>query len=296
MTRTTQRQDFAQDNRLPQSINSQSITPKEPKASLHAVADSASDNDVGERPVREKLKKTSIASIPKYGTALVRAGSEDTEDHVMVSQDVEECIVSDRDITHTTVEPRGRPIRKRSFDDLEAAESILNGPADDGLEKRSGHARKRSTDIRIGNVLEDSERRIGSPEAPVPEEDEMGEGGKDMSGSDEGHLITRETDTKSLDRGPEIQGMTEAVIGPRRKRSRDHFDTEADREQKIAATDEAKAQRKSEESEREGVCFNGHAAQNRQSANSGEVTREADLDVDSIKVSFALRMIMTRSG
>jgi hypothetical protein len=71
-----------------------------------------SDNDTGERPVRQKLKETTITGTTSTDTSNSRSGS------------------------------RGRPVRKRSFDDLQTESNDAVPESKDD----TGHRRKRSRD------------------------------------------------------------------------------------------------------------------------------------------------------
>lgn len=193
--------------------------------------DSASDNDTGERPVREKLKKTSIASMPRDDAM---AKSIDAKVEAILSTNSKEPREhnSSNDETPSPIsEPRGRLSRKRSYDDSIETSS---GAGRDSPEERpddddAKQARKRSRDIRAlhSKTLES----LTTPTNQWSPEREL-EGSK--SGKDE-----------ALD-----QELEESAQSPRKKRSREDIDVDPQRGQKIAATEEAKAYRRSEDSER----------------------------------------------
>ena len=155
-----------------------------PTKNLDPSTDSASDNDASERAAREKLKKTSIASIsqhamvghdsamvlqdpgPKADDDLVAMPGSAPKDHAPANEQTK----PDVDAT------RGRPVRKRSFDDLEAADAEANKR--ESLERReeksNGHARKRSRDVRVGELVKEDGRSRGITVAVVEEaEDAM---------------------------------------------------------------------------------------------------------------------------
>ncbi len=301
--------------------------------------DSASDNDASERAAREKLKKTSIASISQHAVA--------GHDSATVTQDPKSKADDDlvtmsgtipKDHAPANEQPkpdvgasRGRPVRKRSFDDLETADADVNKR--EALERReeksNGHARKRSRDVRVGELVKEDGRSRGitvaveeeaednttekdSHEPMDKEMHELQEAGDDaehnevhdpmdkdsqeqveaeagvvnkelhdpmdrhvqkpqrstsrgintlegseMKGNDHREEIgepaqrTSEAATnevaEEVEKGSSDHDMRDSTVSPRKKRSRDQFDPDVDREQKIAATEETRAHRRSDE-------------------------------------------------
>lgn len=247
MTRTVQRQSPSRDTGpgLPTDVPE---AHKMYSANLKPVEDCASDADVGERPIREKLKKTSIASLPKSDLTPLDVDIEEHSDTVMDSQErVEEPLqrTQDGDIV---VKERGRPPGKRALEDpdvVEAGKDVLTD-----ISFTSGHVRKRSRDVRS---VEDkkSERRRRSPETSVQEEAE------DIESQKQDNALRHDLEDTTIEEDPlqstsEIvdQEMQESVLSPKKKRSRDQFESESHREQKIAATDENRARRRSSEEDR----------------------------------------------
>lgn len=218
-------------------------------SSTHLIVDSASDNDTSERPVREKLKKTSLASLPRDNFMSPRAHTEPERDDAMLTHHAEEDSVPNEQPTSVCPGPRGRPLRKRSFDDLEPSESDTFEVSANVISNTGGHARKRSRDVRAG--FDGENRKRGAPEIPVQEVDEQNLTDNEMAELEDNR--SPESGTFSPIQGAVDEDMTDSALLPRKKRSRDQFDTDTDREQKIPATEEAKAQRRSEESERNSV-------------------------------------------
>ncbi|KAL4880452.1 hypothetical protein BJY04DRAFT_228548 [Aspergillus karnatakaensis] len=105
------------------------------KDELDTTADDSqtSDNDGGERPVRNKLKETSITSAPQTSTTAVtlKEGESSRESS------------------------RGR---KRSFDDDDDDEQMENN------EDESGHRRKRSRDSNTEDKIEDNKDLLNQPQ------------------------------------------------------------------------------------------------------------------------------------
>ncbi|KAL8999887.1 MAG: hypothetical protein Q9188_005793, partial [Gyalolechia gomerana] len=196
--------------------------------SQFTTVDSASDNDASERPVREALKKTSIASMPRNDPATRTSKTVVEHDSTTEANERKERDSTGNQLPSPTSESRGRLSRKRSYDDtIEAEGSAGSAPAEvhHGMDDVS-HARKRSRDVRAVQ-LPMSEPLAAPNEQPLLE----GESADDVSPDDE---APDEESAQSL----------------RKKRSRDEFDIDAHRGQKIPATDEARAYRRSEDSER----------------------------------------------
>ena len=304
--------------------------------------DSASDNDASERAAREKLKKTSIASIsqhamvghdsttvaqdprPKADDDLVTMPGSIPKDHAPANEQPKPDVDASR----------GRPVRKRSFDDLEAADAEANKreALERKEEKSNGHARKRSRDVRVGEPVKEDGRSRGITVAVEEEaedvttekdshepmdkdmhelqeagdvaehnevhdpmdkdsqeqeeaEDEVADKGshhpldnhvQKLEGSTSGGINTlegaemeenehrketgetaqrtSEAATNSVSEEAEKETsdheMRDSTVSPRKKRSRDQFDPDVDREQKIAATEETRAHRRSDEMSR----------------------------------------------
>lgn len=254
----------------------------DPSASLRPLPEATSTIEASEKPVREKLKKTSIASISQHATKPQEVGQEANASH-MTNFDVPKPGLSPaKAISQAEIDPsRGRPLKKRSFDGLEITDICEETNADDGThsERPNGHVRKRSRDVRTGEVKEDrlpwgvdstlqeeteydssqveSSRPLGhasnkaeitsvqNPEAPQQIGVERDSNTNDLSTAEEKSSI-------EMVNAPSDQEMRDPAPSPRRKRSRDQFDTEADLEQKqkIPATEGLRAQRKSDELER----------------------------------------------
>ena len=246
MTRAVQYQSPLLDNVSVHSTE-QSDNQKSYTASLHPIGDSASDGDVGERPVREKLKKTSIASIPKYGITSVEMCAEEQADTFMKSQGEEGDQALGQQPTEAGIERRGRTIRKRSLEVFDATDTGKGVSTETTVDR---HVRKRSRDIRSGSSINSGSRRR-SPEVSVREESEDLDSGQQATAL---RHDLEETTIQESTPNPVLEAtdheMQETVLSPKKKRSRDQFELESQREQKIAATDENRARRRSSEEER----------------------------------------------
>ena len=225
---------------------------------LVAPGDSASDNDASERPVREKLKKTSIASMPKNGETIPCSDPVVGDSPSMASIPAEHETIYDR-YPSSAGGHRGRLPRKRSHDDLEAA-SVTGNDAGGGswLENNEeNRLRKRSRDVHASQIPKMEERSIipkqttsanaaAGDGSPMQEENPSeGIGASVLSTFHPCQPDMIQDDNKAN------QELKDYISSPRRKRSRDEFDSNAYRGQKLAATDEARAQRHSEDSERD---------------------------------------------
>ena len=194
------------------------------------VATNAPSNDKDTSdPVREKLKKTSLASIPRTDTTTVNAEAtvEDGSSRDLGRPPEQESL---NQTPSPTSESRGRLSRKRSYDDSIEPVGVTVGPSSEThqIDDDSKHARKRSRDVRA--VQPHNTKSIGTPI--------------------EGSLLEREAGSdEALDNENSDRAMEDPIHSPRKKRSREDVDPDPYRGQKIAATDEAKAYRRSEDSE-----------------------------------------------
>jgi len=108
----------------------------------------SSDGEGGERTTREKLKKTSIAGLAQHSQAKTQSTGEHPLSESITAESLDaEGAVSDL---------RGRPAKKRSFDELqekdpemEADTTVAQAP----LPKSGHHKRMRSRDITSGEHL-----------------------------------------------------------------------------------------------------------------------------------------------
>lgn len=246
MTRMSQRQTSPQDHGRLQQPETQTDVPLQ-NTSANPHADSASDNDTSERPVREKLKKTSIAAMPKYGVIPARDDAEGDGDDVMTSHNLADGNTLGEEGAQDGQESRGRSSRKRSFEDLKTTESQ---EIDNTAENSSEHTRKRSRDVKVGEPRKEGGEEPSSLGASVEEQMEGKVDDEALSESAEDKAI-EEAGTPPSNDEPADHVMRESALSPRKKRSRDAIEEEIDREQKIAATEETRARKRSQEEERE---------------------------------------------
>ena len=129
--------------------------------------------------------------------------------------------------------------QERDTDEEQVVESVeMNTPSSD-----------------MGEAKSDVESPEPSPKEEAEVEDEAGviEDSDDQMRSQEKEVQSTdsaEISSPSSDKG-EVTSDVEPIQSPRRKRSRDNFDSELDRDGKVAATDEARARRSSEEARQE---------------------------------------------
>ena len=253
-----------------------------------SIIDCPSDNDVNEKSAREKFKKTSLASLSKQTIPSQTMYSDETDPSFTDSsilEPIEQSASHSSEIKPSEV-PRGRTVGKRAF--VEEDASAREGPVAQGQLSYSSndHARKRSRDVPAGDHLKGTDQPRLSQKESVQEEvedvaDERKPGTvseKEFKGSligatndgevkdhlnrtnsvlphiDDDRAVTLKrtaqilvTDEKMED---EDEMMNEGLYSPRKKRSRDQVDPEAERGQKIAATEGTRAQRRSEELDR----------------------------------------------
>ena len=259
-----------------------------PPTSLKATTESTSDNDTSEKPVREKLKKTSLASMSSHIVGRQERKLKESEE-TSAQDRIHNDSSPERPSKKMDVEPRGRPVKKRSFDDLDTPEIEGSEGAREHVEKlnTNGHLRKRSKDVRASDAPKDNRRPLMAEIAVREELEDIANGVdlKEACFNDSKATVESPTPTdeflsqREIEQAQQIQQvmsepvksvsdkvqrddvlgiakesadqeMRDSASSPRKKRSRDQFDTEADREQKIPATEEARAHRRSDEFER----------------------------------------------
>ena len=195
--------------------------------------DPTSDNDASERPVREKLKKTSIQFMPKQDRDPQPSDSTTEGDLAADSEPQQEQESPVARTPSPASESRGRLSRKRSYDDSVENPAIANDAStrQEKVEQDAKHTRKRSRDVRAAQARE-TKFTTTPIEQSLPEAEGIDE--DNTTGSHD-----------QPDRDPR-----DFIRSPGKKRSGEDLDNESHREQKIAATDEVKAYRRSEDSER----------------------------------------------
>lgn len=213
--------------------------------------DPASDNEISERPVREKLKQTSIASLPKNGDApAAEVGAVDQQDLGNYMSKKEDNASPDEG----TIGSRGRPTRKRSLNDLEADDpnGQKNKLEDRGVSADTfgKHGRKRSRDMKPGEALESHEQRKASKECLQEEGEEV----EDKKMSDSPSQPGNSVDPSVNEQSREVETMDEdakvSAWGLKKKRSRDQFDKDLEKEAQNPLAEDEKLPRSSEDSQR----------------------------------------------
>ena len=189
------------------------------------VVAEASDGDGGERPVREKLKKTSIASLAQYTNSRTNAALQSDELSSTTESQGEEA-----DITDDADGPmRGRPTRKRSFDDLQKGDTqSINAASHMGVteEKGSHHKRLRSRDISSGeDPVSNGQPRTEHLEDHDEEEND-GDARRYPGGP--GVLVEPPSMTETTPPSTRVRAGDNTILSPKKKRSRDQFDKDQD--------------------------------------------------------------------
>lgn len=181
-----------------------------------------SDNDAGERPVREKLKKTSIAGLPKHPIPAAESKDETSEGKpAMGTQPLTPALQGTAPGSHMG-EQRGRPARKRSFEDLRADDPASDKEAEnrDNLStSEKTHKRMRSRDVNPAQHL--------SMDASIAKDNDSASVRPGVKSSEvPASAMTTEITTLTPP-PPENMQMYDAaqtVASPKKKRSRDQFD------------------------------------------------------------------------
>ena len=198
----------------------------------------SSDNDANERPVREKLRETSIANSAQKTDQVFRShcgitNTSSTNSNPMGTSPS----ASQRD------ELRGRLGRKRSFDEVEQ-----NASADHNDIPKSG-SRKRSRESQEQRSIDPDQGSDNALDHVLGDKGASSRSGYVTSGARNLQM------TEQIPGGQRIGNDEDLILdgsafSPRRKRSREQVDTDAQREQKIVATEEARAIRQSDEIQR----------------------------------------------
>ena len=232
--------------------NEGSVTSPTKLPVVNSSEDRVSDNETSEGPVREKLKKTSIASIPRQTETTEQTGNGPAEPSPSIAQ-----VLDDPPSTNqgAATEIRGRPIRKRSFDET-GTEKTTHAYNEQEPDILSGRERKRSKEvggIRSFGAKGQEQKSVSSPvlEDAVQHAQSCESGSEATQVSKKSEENGELANPASVYTDPADQEMQDSVLSPRKKRSRDQLDAELQREQKIIATEESKAHRRSEEHERQ---------------------------------------------
>ena len=188
-----------------------------------AIAE-ASDGDGGERPVREKLKKTSIASLAQYTSSRANAALQSDELSSTTESRGEQADIAN----DAGGAMRGRPARKRSFDDLQKGDTqSINTASQMGVteEKGSQHKRMRSRDISSGEGLVSNGQ---SPTEHLEYHDEENDVDARRSPGGPGVLVEPPAMTETTPPPTQARADDNTILSPKKKRSRDQFDKDQD--------------------------------------------------------------------
>ncbi|OJD14278.1 hypothetical protein AJ78_05355 [Emergomyces pasteurianus Ep9510] len=172
----------------------------------HPTSDKPKDG-AGERPVRQKLKETSIAGVPRPNSP---------EDNAMVPQ-VASAAGADSGSDANSVDGRGRLRRKRSLGDMnddDEHEDTSGGTHTD----ETGHRRKRSRDSKTDD--DSNDKQTGSMSKSIAEDTrEIADNMEAKTVANEGGIRTPTEELKNAERD-----AANHILSPKKKRSRDQFD------------------------------------------------------------------------
>ncbi|KKZ66284.1 hypothetical protein EMCG_07994 [[Emmonsia] crescens] len=173
---------------------------------IHSVSDKQKDG-AGERPVRQKLKETSIAGVPRPNSP---------EDHTMVSQ-AASVAGADSVSDTSSVEGRGRVRRKRSLGDMNEDDEHDDTSGGTNTDE-AGHRRKRSRDSKTDDDSSDKQGQSKSESMAVDKKDSADNmDAKDFA--NKGGIRTPSEELKNTERD-----TANRILSPKKKRSRDQFD------------------------------------------------------------------------
>lgn len=173
---------------------------------IHSVSDKQKDG-AGERPVRQKLKETSIAGVPRPNSP---------EDHTMVSQ-AASMAGADSVSDTSSVEGRGRVRRKRSLGDMNEDDEHDDTSGGTNTDE-TGHRRKRSRDSKTDDDSSDKQGRSKSELMAVDKKD-IADNMDAKDFANEGGIRTPTEGLKNTERD-----TANRILSPKKKRSRDQFD------------------------------------------------------------------------
>ena len=294
------------------SIPQHSIANK-PPFDKDLTTDSTSDNDANEKSAREKFKKTSIASLYKHTVPLETVSQREKDASAVGSYGQAKPI--SENVTEEGSRGRTAGKRALEDEDINTSEHDSGLDSELQSEPPNGHTRKRSRDVRAGEQVKGNGRSYEPRKDPVQEENEdfagsekpatslLSQPGDDVIQMDSGHESKDDSahsnfepipvssglghepkfEESRLSQGPnfeekrkvEDEEMKDGNYSPRKKRSRDQMDAVVDREQKIAATDEIRAQRRSEELDRADTLLHKGTASSQIISGHGAVTTSA---------------------
>lgn len=206
MTQSTNKPSSDETNGLPGTAE-QSTTSR-PNSPLSA----GSDNDGSEKPVRERLKKASIGGLSAHVKPTEDKGKSEEIAAESPAEEEKEDII----LTESTPSLRGRPTRKRSFDDLQnESTTSIDAPAhDDTSSAGIHHKRMRSRDI-SGKTAGTNGKTQKEQVAALTEEEDDEEAEDSPGGA--GIMV----EAPSID-----EAATSRSQSPKKKRSRDQFDSD----------------------------------------------------------------------
>lgn len=228
--------------------------------------DSEMDHDAQERSARERLKKASLASMSKkdeqrsshYGNELPEASAKNESSQPNAKQDSDQKRSS---LSSGPDNPRAHDLVDQSRLDTIGLER--EGQVADLKTLAADHEHHQLT----SSILDEGARERRTDEtSDNPAKLDAGRPEKSLVASvlpsetqaEDGERHLKPSNDVEIDLQPPLRVYNpnansdeeKGTMSPRKKRSRDHLDAEVDREQKIAATEEARAQRFSNEAER----------------------------------------------
>ncbi|OAX85461.1 hypothetical protein ACJ72_00140 [Emergomyces africanus] len=176
----------------------------------HPASDKQKKDGAGERPVRQKLKETSIAGVPRPNSP---------EDNTMASQ-VASAAGADSLSDASSVDGRGRLRKKRSLGDMNDDDEQDDPPGGTNTDE-TGHRRKRSRDSKTDDDGSDKQTESQSKSKSIAGDtrnlaDNMG--AKTVV-AHEGRIRTPTEELKNAERD-----AANRILSPKKKRSRDQFD------------------------------------------------------------------------
>lgn len=227
---------------------------KTPEEKVEPIC-SGKDGDAGEGPVREKFQKTSLTPVLNNGFTPSSRAEEVHVDTVTGSQDTKGIQEASTEPTDMEFNDRGRPVLKGSLGNDDTANSIPNSavgsPHDN--DALNSNTRKRSRSSRPVEMLNSDDRHKSLKITSDKEHVSLEPKPIINDSADNSKTVLDEVRTPPSGSENADHEMQEAILSPRKKRSREVVEAELDREQKIAATEKTRRRRSSEEAREEQI-------------------------------------------
>ena len=213
--------------------------------------DSTSDND-NERPVREKLKKASLGTLPKHGLAPEDEVDPDEDKNVgapiesLVEQSPVAHKVENREENGTVTKGGGSAVAAKAEDVEEARPAVpllseQQQPGEATGEPQEGRPESHRDEARLPNAALTEKGSQEDPQTHVI---------SDGASSDLKPIPHSPPSAASLPADSKMEDVKDRIASPKKKRSRDQFDKDHDKGEELTRVESEEERRHSAETER----------------------------------------------